>query len=137
MKTGTPVQTTAEFFASLPSDRRADVTSLHALVRRTAPKLKPCIQSGMLGYGKYHYRYPSGREGEWCKLMLASQKNYISLYVCVMDGKKYLAEGYKKKFPKASIGKSCVRFKRLADLDAAALSELLARAAKSPAMGEN
>ena len=133
----TNVKTPSEYLAGLPEDRRADLKALHFMIRREAPRLKACIQSGMLGYGKYRYRYPSGREGEWCKLALSSQKNYISLYVCAMDGKKYMAEGYKGLLPKASIGKSCVRFKRLGDVDATVLKEMIGRAAKAPALGGN
>ena len=44
-----------------------------------------------------------------------------------------LAEGYRDRLPKADIGKSCVRFQRLDDLDQEALRELVREAAKSPA----
>ena len=101
--------------------------TLHALIRKAAPSLKPFMIAGMLGYGPYHYRYASGREGDWCWIGLASQKNYIALYICVVEEGRYLAEGYKKQFPKASIGKSCIRFKKLEDIDVKALKELVAK----------
>lgn len=90
--------------------------------------------SGMIGYGRYHYRYASGREGDWCLLGLASHKRYISLYVTAEDGKGgYLAEAYRDRLPKADIGKSCVRFRRLDDLDQDALRELVREATRSSA----
>ena len=138
MKTPTTAaRTPAQYLAGLPDERRADLKALHSMIRRAAPALKPYMQSGMLGYGKYHYRYPSGREGDWCKLALASQKNYISLYVCAMDGGRYVADAFRSRLPKASIGKSCVRFKRLADVDAKVVQELLRRAVKATALGAN
>ena len=61
---------------------------------------------------------------------LASRKAYVSLYVqCTRDG-RYLAEFYAERLPKASVGKSCVRFKRLSDVDEAVLRELLAEAGR-------
>jgi len=82
----------------------------------------------MLGYGRFHYRYASGREGDASLIALSSRKNYISLYVLCTDGGGYLAEQYVDRLPKASIGKSCVRFKRTDDVDLDALRELIARA---------
>jgi hypothetical protein len=86
---------------------------------------------GMLGYGKYHYRYPSGREGDWMLVAVASNKNYISLYVTAAapDG-GYLAETYREQLPKASIGKSCIRIKRLGDVDQKVLERLLRNVAE-------
>jgi hypothetical protein len=97
------------------------------------PKLEPYMESGMIGYGRYHYRSASGREGEWCLLALASRKRYISFYVVAEDGKGgYLAESYRDRLPKADIGRSCVRFKRLDDLDEKVLREMMRAAAKRP-----
>ena len=90
---------------------------LRALIRKHAPKLEPVIMSGMLGYGPFHYRYASGREGDACKLSIASNASYSSLYCFAVDAKGYVAERYVDRLPKASIGKTCVRFNQLADLD--------------------
>ena len=51
------------------------------------------------------------------------------------DG-RYLAESRADRFPKASVGKSCVRFKRLDDLDEGELRDLLAEAGRRPAAGQ-
>ena len=84
----------------------------------------------MLGYGPFHYRYASGREGDTTLLGLASQKRYISPYVLCANGGRYLAESYAERLPKASVGKSCVRFARLSDVDPAVLAELVTEAAR-------
>jgi hypothetical protein len=120
-----------EYIERLAEPRRSEIRALHDLIRRTVPQLEPTMDFGMLGYGKYHYRYPSGREGDWMLVAVASNKNYISLYVTAAapDG-GYLAETYKERLPKASIGKSCVRFKRLGDVDQEALAGLLRTAAE-------
>ena len=55
---------------------------------------------------------------------------YISLYCFATDAKGYVAERYVDRLPKASIGKACVRFKKLADLDEKALVALIKETAK-------
>lgn len=117
MKGQLDVKTPAEYIAAVDDERRPDVAALDALIRTHAPELEPVIMDGMLGYGPFHYRYASGREGDACKLSIASNASYISLYCFAADAEGYVAPRYVDRLPKASIGKSCVRFKRLADLD--------------------
>ena len=120
-----------EYIAALEEPRRTDVRRLHELVRETLPHLEPSVASGMIGYGSYHYRYASGREGDTAVVGLASRKQYISLYVnCAHDGDRYVAEDYADRLPKADIGRACVRFKRTDDVDLAVLRELLAEAGR-------
>jgi hypothetical protein len=131
MKGQLNVKTPAEYIAAVDADRRSDVAALDALIREHAPKLEPVIMSGMLGYGPFRYRYASGREGETCKLAIASNASYISLYCSAADARGYVAERYVDRLPKASIGRSCVRFKKLADLDEKALVALIKETAKT------
>ena len=117
--------TPKQYIDELEEPRKGDIKKLDALIRKTVPKLERFLHSGMLAYGPFHYKYASGREGDWFKIGLASNASYISLYACAADAKGYVAERYKAKLPKAKIGKSCVRFKRLEDLDLSVLAELL------------
>jgi hypothetical protein len=134
MNPSSTATTPEQYIAQLEEPRREQVGRLHELITATVPELEPYMESGMIGYGRYHFRYATGREGDWCVLGLASHKRYISLYVTAEDGRGgYLAEGYRDRLPKADIGKSCVRFQRLDDLDQEALRELVREAAKSPA----
>lgn len=126
----TSAQTPDEYIAAIPEPRRQDFETIHALIQKTVPSLKPHILSGMIGYGTYHYRYASGREGDWSLIALANQKNYISVYVCALENAKYIAEAYRDKLPKASIGKSCIRFKTLKDIDLSILTEIIKKAEK-------
>ncbi len=111
------IKTPRDYLASLPGERKSAVGAIHKAVRAAAPELKPRVLRGMLGYGKYHYRYPSGREGDWFVVGLASQKNYISLYICLSEKDQYLPEKNKHRLGNVSVGKSCIRFKTLADLN--------------------
>jgi hypothetical protein len=125
MKGQLNVKTPPEYIAAVDDKRRPDIAALDALIREHAPELEPVIMGGMLGYGPFHYRYASGREGEACKLTVASNAAYISLYCYAADSEGYVAERYVDQLPKASIGKACVRFKKLADLDEKALVALI------------
>lgn len=112
----------------LDSARKEEIIKLDEFIQKTVPDLKPFILAGMIGYGKIRYKSASGREGDWSVIALASQKNYISVYICATDGRQYLAESYKSKLPKADIGKSCIRFKRTADIDLKILGEVIKKA---------
>lgn len=118
-----------EYIDSLEEPRRSEIRRLHELIRETAPDREPHIRSGMLGYGPYRYRYESGREGEWFLIGLASRKRCISVYVqCSREG-EYLVDSYRERLPRADIGKACVRFRRLDDVDLGTLRDLVAEAA--------
>ena len=134
MKGKTNAKTHAEYIAAAGDKRRDDIQKLHDLVRRAAPGLEPTMEFGMLGYGRYHYKYKSGREGDWMKIGIANNKSYISLYCCASFDGGYVAEGFKDRLPKANIGKSCVRFKRLSDLDLKVVEELIRTTAKADLM---
>ena len=119
------------------SARRADIEALDRIIREEAPDLERHMRSGMLAYGTYQYRYASGREGEAGVISLASQKNYISLYISCTEGGAYLAETFAPRLEGANVGKSCVRFKRLDDVDEAVLRELISEAANRFAADPN
>jgi hypothetical protein len=131
MKGQLDVSTPKEYLAALEEPRRSQVAKLDKLVRKSAPKLKPFIHSGMLAFGPCHYKYASGREGDWFRIGIASNASYISLYACAADERGYVAERYKAQLPKAKIGKSCVRFKKLEDLDLKVLEALIKETAKT------
>lgn len=134
MKGQKDVSTPAAYIAALDEPRRSDVKALDALIRKHAPKLKPVIHAGMLGYGPFHYVYASGREGDACKLQLASNASAISLYVLATNERGYLAEQHAEGLGKVKVGKSCVRIKKLADVDLRALAALV-RAASTAGYG--
>lgn len=116
------------FMAGLPDDRREFVRRVHDTVRSAVPRLAPALWGSMLGYGAYHYRYASGREGDTFIIGLASTKAGISIYLSGVEGGSYLAEANRERLGKVSVGKSCIRAKRIGDLDLDVLGELVRRA---------
>ena len=126
----TTAETPEEYIDLIEEPRKSEIKKLHEFIKKTLPNVKPYIETGMIGYGKFHYKSKSGREGDWALIGLASQKNYISVYVCAADGKEYVAEKYKKDLPKASIGKSCIRFKKTDDINLDVFKKILLEAEK-------
>lgn len=126
---GSSAATPAHYIASLEEPRRSEVKRLDAFIRKTVPSMKPVMHTGMLGYGLIPYVGSNGKLGDWPVIAVSSRAQYISLYVCATEGKAYIAEMHKKDLPKASIGKSCIRLKKLEDLDMDVIKEILKKAA--------
>lgn len=78
----------------------------------------------IVGFGSYHYKYASGREGDWFLAGFSPRKQDLTLYI--MSG----FEGYEQllgKLGKHKTGKSCLYIKKLEDIDLGVLRELVSR----------
>jgi hypothetical protein len=95
--------------------------------------LRPFLISGMIGYGAHHYRYATGREGDTFVIGLAERKNGLALHVTLAVDGKYLTESFADRVGKADVGKSCIRFRRLSDLEQKTIVALLRSAGKAAA----
>lgn len=126
--------TVKEYFDMLPADRKEIVEFLHKFIQKVAPSLKPHFSYNMLGYGSFKYKNYKKEIIDWPKISLASQKNYLSLYICALENGEYIAEKYKKELGKVSVGKSCIRFKKLEDLDLKGLEKVIKLAEASPGL---
>lgn len=129
-----PVKATSikEYIDSIEEPRRSQIVELDSFIKKAVPTLKPQFAYNMLGYGSFHYKSKSGREGDWPVVSLASQKNYISVYVCCIKNGTYLAEANKDNLGKVSVGKSCIRFKKVEDVNLDILKQILREAEKKP-----
>ena len=132
LKTKPTMQTVSEFLMStvLDEQRRADC---HALVElmQNATGCKPVMWgASIVGFAKYHYRYESGREGDWMVTGFSPRKNDLTLYV--MPGFENYAE-LMTKLGKHKTGKSCLYLKRLADVDVKVLKQLIDASVKAMA----
>lgn len=107
---------------------------MHDFIKKAAPSLKPHFASNMLGYGSFPYRNYKKEMIEWPVVALASQKNYISIYICAVENGEYIAERYKDDLGTVSVGKSCIRFKKLEDLNLPVLKKVIRLAAKKPGL---
>ncbi len=106
-----------------PESKRQDCQVLLELMQEVTGEPAKMWGPSIVGFGSYHYRYASGREGDWFLTGFAPRKQNLTLYI--MAG----FEGYEAlmaKLGKHSTGKSCLYVKRLEDVDAGVLRELVA-----------
>jgi len=106
--------------------RQADCRRIHDMMMDVVGE-KPKIwgnklSSGIVGFGEYHYKYDSGREGDALRLGFASRAANISIYI--MPGYQDFTDQLER-LGKHKIGKACLYIKRLSDIDEAVLYEML------------
>ena len=124
------IKTAEQYLANLSADRRAPMETIHQAILQAVPGLEARICHGMLGYGPDHEPMKNGGEDEWAVVFLASQKNFLSLYMGCGDASTNLLEKNRGRLGKVSLGKCCVRFKKLEHLDLSVALELVKTSAK-------
>ena len=80
------------------------------------------LPSAIVGFGTYHYRYDSGREGDHLRIGFANRKAAITIYI--MPGYEDFST-YLEKLGPHKTGKSCLYIKRLSDIDLDVLRDML------------
>ena len=123
-----------EYMAMLTEDRRTILEEIDKLIRSSAPKLERNFIYNMPGYGKFTYQNNKKETLEWPVISMASQKNYVSVYVCSVGKGGYVAEVFKDRLGKVSVGKSCIRIKKLEDINMDVLKEVIQIAEKTPGL---
>jgi hypothetical protein len=103
-------------------------------IGKAAPTLKPHFAYNMPGYGSFKYKNYKKEVIDWPTIALASQKNYISLYVCAVENGEYIAEKYKDTLGKVSVGRNCIRFKKIDDVNLETLKKVIQLAEQSPGL---
>lgn len=103
--------------------KRADARKIASMMRAATGSRAKMWGSAIVGFGSYHYKYASGREGDWMLVGFSPRKQNLTIYI--MPGftafDKLMA-----KLGKHSTGKSCLYIKRLADVDENVLEKLIA-----------
>jgi uncharacterized protein YdhG (YjbR/CyaY superfamily) len=127
-------KTIEEYMQALAPERKQEIELLHKFIQKTAPSLTPHFAYNMLGYGSFKYKNYKKEMIDWPVIAIASQKNYISMYVCAVKNGQYIAEKYKDRLGKVSVGKSCIRFKKIADIDLEILKKVTQLAEQSPSL---
>jgi hypothetical protein len=128
LKTKRTAASVDAFLKRIPEEtRRQDCrTVLHLMQQATKAEPKMWGTS-MVGFGSYHYTYPSGREGDWFLTGFAPRKQDLTLYIM---------SGFDRHQPlmanlgKHKTGKSCLYIKRLADVDLGVLKGLITESVK-------
>lgn len=123
-----------EYLEMLSPDRREIIMYLQKLIQKASPSLTPHFAYNMLGFGSFKYKNYKNEIIDWPIISLASQKNYVSLYICALENGEYIAEKNKDRLGKVSVGKSCIRFKKIEDLNLPEIEKLIKKAASNPGL---
>lgn len=102
--------------------RRADAQTLLELMQRVTGCRPTMWGPSIIGFGRYHYRYDSGREGDF--MMTGFSPRKASLVVYVLPGYDEIGEQLAR-LGKHKTGKSCLYITKLADVDLAVLEEIV------------
>ena len=114
-----------DFLASLGDERkRADSEEILEMMRRITGEEPRMWGDSIIGFGSYHYRYGTGREGDWFITGFMPRKNSISIY---------LSYGFEEwddllnRLGTYRAGRSCLYINKLADVDTTVLRDLIRR----------
>ena len=115
--------TAAEFIARVPDPgRRADAEALVKIFERATREPPVMWGPSIVGFGKYHYKYESGREGDACLTGFSSRKGDISVYLSASFAGR---EALLAKLGKHKMGKVCLCVRKLDDVDLKVLEQLV------------
>jgi hypothetical protein len=126
-------KTVAEYLASLPPERRSAIEAVRRIILKNLPRgFKEGMQFGMIGYCVPLSRYPNTYNGQPLPLAaLASQKNYMSVYLMSVYGdpatRRWFETEYRRAGKRLDLGGSCVRFRTLDDLPLTLVGAAIAR----------
>ncbi|HUG44769.1 MAG TPA: DUF1801 domain-containing protein [Acidobacteriota bacterium] len=104
-------------------EKRQDCQTVLQLMKEVTGAEPRIWGGGMVGFGSYHYKYPSGREGDWFLTGFAPRARELTLYITA-GFDRY--EALLADLGKFKTGRSCLYVKRLADVDLGVLRKLIA-----------
>lgn len=122
-KTKPTKQSVSAFVNSIEdTQKRADVKKVAAMMRRATGARAAMWGSNIVGYGQYHYKYASGREGDFMLTGYSPRKQALTVYIIPGFGQ---FETLMNKLGKYKTGKSCLYIRKLADVDEKVLERLI------------
>lgn len=122
-KTQKTNESVALFLSSITEEQKQkDSHTLLTLMREVTQSEASLWGTSIIGFGEYHYKYKTGREGDWFLCGFSPRKQALTLYLmCDLshDGLDFSGLG------KYKLGKGCLYIKRLADVDIKILKKII------------
>ncbi|MBX7496451.1 DUF1801 domain-containing protein [Qipengyuania sp. 6B39] len=118
----------ADFIAGVePERKREEAKVLDALFRKVTGEKPRMWGPSIIGYGQYHYRYDSGREGDMCRQGFSPRKAKHSLYIlrCGEESEEAAFAPLLARLGKYSRGAACLYVNKLGDIDLGVLEEMI------------
>lgn len=121
----TPTDQNVEQFLQTIADpkKRQDSLAILELMKQVTGLEPQMWGASIIGFGRYHYRYASGREGDWFLTGFSPRKQNITVYIIAGFSRYDDLLGHLGKF---KTGQSCLYLKKLEDIDLPTLRELVA-----------
>jgi hypothetical protein len=104
--------------------RRKDAEAALTLMKKVTGKEPTMWGPSIVGYGSYHYKYDSGREGDMCMTGFSPRSGAMVFYVI---GGVPATDDLYKKLGKHKLGGSCLYINKLADIDLGVLEKIIAK----------
>ena len=128
LKTKQTDESVVEFLNGIPdAQRRADCFAIAKLMEEVTGHKPRMWGPSIVGFGSYHYKYATGREGDWLMTGFSPRKKDLTLYL-MMGFEKH--QELMKQLGKHSTGKSCLYIKRLSDIHLPTLKKLIKTSVK-------
>lgn len=123
LKTKQNEQSVTDFLQLVPDERkRNDSFAILEMMKEVTGQEPKMWGDSIVGFGTYHYKYASGREGDWFVTGFSPRKQNLTLYI--MSGfDEY--EALLGKLGKYKTGKACLYITRLSDVNMAVIKELV------------
>ncbi|MEO1150147.1 MAG: DUF1801 domain-containing protein [Pseudomonadota bacterium] len=127
-KTAPTTQSVDAFVKAVEHEtRRADALKCLTLMRKITGEDPVMWGPSIVGFGQYHYKYESGREGDMLNVGFSPRKSSMVLYVLGSLGED---EPLLKKLGKYKTGRACLYINKLADVDMTVLEKIIAKSFK-------
>ena len=133
LKTKASNASVTAFLKSIADPQRRQDAMAVATMMESITRTKPTMWgTNIVGFGTQHYKYTSGREGDWFRTGFSPRKDSLTLYITSsFDQYPDLME----KLGKYKTGVACLHIKKLSDVDQKVLKQLIARSLKRPLPG--
>jgi hypothetical protein len=127
-KTVETIESVADFLATVTDEnKKQDCLNLVSIMEKVTGFKAKMWGPSIVGFGSYHYKYESGREGDAPLVGFSPRKNEISLYLSSSFKNR---DGLLEKFGKHKSAKACVYIKKLADIDQEIFKEMIVLSVK-------
>ncbi len=112
-----------EYLSAIEDEqRRKDCEAIADLMGEITQAPARMWGTSIVGFGSYHYKYDSGREGDACLTGFSSRKGDISVYLSANDANQ---EQRLARLGRHKMGKGCLYIRKLVDVDIAVLKQLI------------
>jgi hypothetical protein len=126
-KTKPTTQSVEDFLNSIEHEqKRKDCFEILDIMHQQTGHEPKMWGGSMIGFGEYHYKYASGREGDWFLVGFSPRKQNITLYI--MAGINQYPE-LLEQLGKHKTSKACLYINKLADIDKTVLKEVIKKSA--------